>query len=162
MVSLALSGCGYHAVHGGGETRPPLRVVLAHADVADGECAEATLLGVRDALSAQGLLAPGTGYPRIEVDVLRIDHAAHAIGSGIQPRATQLRVSVLGRARITTGVGQVAEDTGDVRAGVGYAPQSGASEILADADATRAAGRRLGKMLGERILGIPTVSEDPP
>ncbi len=66
-----------------------------------------------------------------------IDHAPAAIGAGVQPRAAQLRVSVLGRARIATSAGQTAEDTGDLRAGTGYAPQSGASEILADADATR-------------------------
>lgn len=155
------SGCGYHAVHGGGETRPPLHVVLAHAEVADGECAEATLLGVREALASHGLLAPGTGYPRVEVDVLRIDHAPGAIGAGAQPRAVQLRVSVLGRARVAIAAGEIAEDTGDLRGGTGYAPQSGGSEVLADADATRAAGRRLGRMLGERILGIPVVSEDP-
>jgi hypothetical protein len=175
-ASLGSVACGYRPVYGG-EGAERLRVVLARAPVADAAAADEVVSGVREELAREGALASGDGYPRIEIEVTRLDEASDAIAavggaSGIQvPAARATEVGVVARAwLVRVERGEHERDTGDVRVFVVTgATQAGeatpsASPAALDAlrfeDALRAAGRRTGIRLARRLLGEPAPAED--
>ncbi len=162
FLALSLAGCGYTAVHGQRRDVAPLPVVLVESHVSDALLGEELRAGVRDALAREGLLGSGTGYPRVEVEVLRIDRSPIGIAArGDLPQARGFVVVVTGRAWIATAQGAYVDDTGDVRAETPRgASGGGASEITQDVDAARSAARRLGRILGRRLLGEPAPSEE--
>lgn len=162
FLALSLAGCGYAAVHGAKRDVAPLPVVLVESQVSDALVGEELRAGVRDALAREGLLGTGTGYPRVEVEILRIDRSPLGIAAqGDVPQARGFAVIVTGRAWIATAKGAYIEDTGDVRAETPRgASGGGASEIALDVDASRSAARRLGRILGRRLLGEPAPSEE--
>jgi hypothetical protein len=180
-VAAALSAaCGYHAVYGrAGAER--VHVVLARSVVADAVAAGEVVSGVREELAREGALASGDGYPRVEVEVTRLDEGSDAIGAatasgaagGRVPVARATEVGVVARAWLVRAAGGAQErDTGDVRAlvdegttrvssesGGGLAAPSAADAFRHD-DAVRAAARLAGIRLGRRILGRPAPEVD--
>jgi len=178
LLALPLAAaCGYHALRGG-EAGPRLHVRLARSAVADATASEEVLVGLREELAREGALAPGEGYPRVEVEVLRADETSEGIaapsaalpaGPGGAPRARATEVGVVARAWVM--VSEDAEptrDTGDVRAmdavaisGTGALPDPRTDELHHE-DALRAAARRLGGRLAARVLGHPAPSDEAP
>jgi hypothetical protein len=169
VVSMGVvSSCGYRAVYGG---EPPerLHVELVRTLVPDTVAAEEVVSGLREGLARAGALAPGEGWPRVEVEVLRADETSEGVGvasaggagaAGGGPRARGTNVGLLGRAWIARSPGMTPErDTGDVSDGevVAVDESAGAldakSSVFRHADALRAAGRRLGERLADRLLG---------
>jgi len=169
--SWLLAACGYAPLYAtppaGGAAR--LHVTLVHARVADGVADDEVVRGVRDALAREGALAPGLGYPRVEIEVLRADEASEGIADAAgAPRARASAVGVVARGWIVrTKDGPMEADTGDVRAVVVSAtPADDARgalplDALRHDDALRAAARRVGERVGRRILGHPVASDEP-
>jgi len=166
-LSLSLSSCGYQPVHGGAST-PHLSVVLSESKVPDAVASDEVLAGVREEFARAGALSSGTAYPRCEVEILRVDEAAEGIaatpGGGGQrvPEARATRVGLVARAWVQKAPGAERErDTGDVRAFETVAMAGDArGATFRHSDALRAAGRRLGRRLASRIMGLPSANED--
>jgi hypothetical protein len=175
---VASAACGYHAVYGG-EGGERLHVVLARAPVASAVAADEVVSGMREELAREGALASGDGYPRVEIEVTRLDEASDAIAAvgpagdprALVPAARATEVGVVARAWLTRGERADRErDTGDVRVLVATGatqateatPTASAASIdtLHHEDALRAAARRAGIRLARRILGEPAPAED--
>jgi hypothetical protein len=172
---LALS-CGYRSVY------PPegerLHEKVVRMLVPDAVACDEVASGVREELARGGSLDAGEGYPRVEIEVLRGGEASEGVAAvGGDPQARATDVSLTARAWIVRAAGgQPERDTGDVRAdeaitiderGGGGAPpnhMTGQPDPRADLfhipEARRAAARRLGRKLAERLLGLPSASEE--
>ena len=174
-AALLLGGCGYHAVYGS-EGSERLHVVLARAVVADAVAADEVVSGVREELARSGSLAAGDSYPRVEIEVTRLDEASDAIRAegapdAQAPAARATEVGIVARAWLARSVdGPRERETGDVRVLVATrATQAGEATATASAaavdalrygDALHAAGRRAGVRIARRILGEPAPEED--
>jgi hypothetical protein len=159
--AAALPACGYHTVYGEAAAER-LHVRLHSAPVADAVVADEVLSGAREALAREGALAPGDGWPALEIDVTRIDEISTGIAADTTgPVARASARGVVGRAWVVPQKDGPAErETGDMRAEETLAIQpSATSDALAQSDAARAAARRLGHKLALRVLGHPTASE---
>ncbi|WP_394849459.1 hypothetical protein LZC95_18680 [Pendulispora brunnea] len=168
-VACSVTGCGYRALYAQpSEVR--LSVVLVRARVADAVANDEVLSGVRTALAREGALAAGTGYPRMEVEVLRADEASEGIASATDatgtrvPQARATQIGVLARAWIVRAQnGSHEADTGDVRA-FNVVESSGGTGLVAESmrhdDALRAAARRVGQRLALRVLGHPVARDE--
>ncbi|AKV01872.1 hypothetical protein AKJ09_08535 [Labilithrix luteola] len=165
---LALAGCGYRPVHGGGGPSERLHVVLAVSKVTDAVASDEVLVGVREELARRAALAPGDGYPRCEVEILRADESSEGIAATpnadgrLLPDSRATRVGLVARAWVVPSSGADRQrDTGDMRAfeTVAVASSAQGSAFQQD-DALRAAGRRLGHSLGARLLGFPASTQD--
>jgi len=167
-LSLLLSACGYHAVYGGGAPSR-LHVVLVRTLIPDVVASDEVVAGLREELVRAGTLEAGDGYPRVEVEVLRADESSEGIvaqSNAPVSRATDVGLSA--RAWIVRAAGAPPEsDTGDMRAQVTIAvdetalgePDPRASSFH-EADALRAAARRLGRRLADKMSGQPGSSDD--
>lgn len=132
------------------------------------EAVDEALAGVRAGLSQAAALQDGGGYPRVVVEVLRVDElpvdlAGASAGTTRLPLARGSGVGVVGRAWILAAPGAAPiDDTGDVRR-VDHVAQS--SEALESAyaygSAVRSAARRVGEALARRILGAAEPGTDP-
>jgi hypothetical protein len=154
---LVLAACGYHSVYA--VPAEKLHVRLGRVAIADAAAATEVVSGAREYLAREGALAPGDGYPALEVDVLRIDETSEGIAATTEgtPRARATRLGVLGRATVVTARdGEATTDTGDVRAAeLVTVPSDPAAELTGRGDAVRAVARRLGQKLAARALGHP-------
>jgi hypothetical protein len=164
-----------------------LHVRLANALVADPVVSEEVLSGVREGLVRLGALEAGDGYPRIEVEVLRVDResagiAAGEAGTSPPPVARGTSGAVVARAWLVAAPGAPREsDSGDMRAEDVIAvdqrfggPLAGTGAVAIpgpllpnplasgfhSADALRASARRLGQRLARKVVGLPAASED--
>lgn len=167
LCSSLVLGCGYRPVHGG-ESTERFAVVRARTGIPDVIAADEVLAGVRDELARAGVLRPGDGYPRCEVEILRADETSEGIVAAptpdgrLAPESRATRVGIVARAWISEGPGGVPQrDTGDVRAFETVAVAGDArTASFRHTDALRAAARRAGRRLGTRIMGLPGASED--
>lgn len=162
LLLVLTVGCGYHSVVAAPTGK--LHVGKVHSVIADASAAIEVEQGMREALAREGALAADSTCPCVHVEVTRIDHAAGAIVARAgDPAASSQITAIVGRATVDDGQGHTLFDTGDVRAETTYA-LAGADPALAEAlrgsDALRAAARRLGRLLGARVLGHPAASED--
>jgi hypothetical protein len=164
---LPLLACGYRPVYANGANGARLHVQLERTLVPDAIASDEVVAGVRDELSKMGALQPGPGYPTVAVEVLRAQASAEGIAApGDAPLARATDIAVTARAWIEPFSGAPPEnDTGDL----------GVSEVIAldraqgvldprasafhEADALRAAARRLGRKLARQLLGEPTAGE---
>jgi hypothetical protein len=177
---LFVLSCGYHAVRGGanGGNGQGLHVVLARSLVADAVASDEVVSGAREELAREGVLVPGDGYPRVEIEVLRADESSDAVaspssaigsGAGGAPRARATEVGFVARAWLVRSAGAAPErDTGDVRAidlaasDVSAALADPRADLFHHEDALRAVARRLGGRLASRLLGHPAASDEAP
>jgi len=169
VASAASAACGYTPVHAGfqGEGKQ-LHVALAGSSVPDAVASDEVLASVREELARYGLLAPGDGYPRCEIEILRADESSEGIaaaggaGEALVPQSRATRVGMVGRAWVVRAAGSARErDTGDLRALETIAVASDArAATFRHGDALRAAGRRLGRRLASRLAGLPAASEE--
>jgi hypothetical protein len=168
LLVVSLTSCGYRAEYGGAGPEERLTVTAAPALVARPEAVQATLAGLRHELSAAGVLRPGAGYPRVVVEVLRVDELSAGIArqetaGGPVPLARGSAIGVVARAWVQERAGgPPARDTGDMRRVRAYAT-GGEAEIEAErhSAAIRAAARELGQALGRRLLGHPEPASEP-
>ncbi|CAN5924695.1 hypothetical protein BH11MYX4_BH11MYX4_31520 [soil metagenome] len=163
---VALASCGYRPLHGG--TSESLHVVLSESKVPDAVASDEVLAGLREELARGGSLASGSGFPRCEVEILRADEQSEGIAAvpdaegRIAPQSRATRVALVARAWVLRAPGGERErDTGDVRAFETVAVASDArASTFRHSDALRVAGRRVGKRLAGRIMGLPTPSDE--
>ena len=178
---ILLGACGYRPLYGGAQGDERFAVAGISPLVADASVVAEVEAGVRAGLARAALLRAGGGYPRVVVEVLRIDTQSEGIAavpggvrppevggvivSGVGPlgplaRAT--RVGVVARAWLERAEGGPKErQTGDLRTVDVIQVESDARlEALRLDDASRAAARRLGERLARRVLGEPEAPDD--
>lgn len=192
VALLGVSGgaCGYQPLYapdassgaggaGGAGAAPKLHVVLARSVVSDAVASDEVVSGAREELAREGALAAGEGYPRLEIEVLRVDEASDAIGAArsaaggaLAPRARGTEVGIVARAWVVFAAGaEPLRDTGDVRAldlagaddpaGAAASPVSGdRRDFFRHEDVLRAAARRVGIRLAQRVLGHPVALDE--
>ena len=171
-LATCASACGYHAVYG---DRPPLRlhVKLVRTLIADVVASDEVAAGLREELARAGALDGGDGYPRVEIEVLRASDASEGIaasapaGAGARPAARALDVGISARAWVVRAPGAAPEsDTGDLRSEETIAVDEAASgpdpraSAFHEADALRAAARRLGRRLAYKVTGEPASNDE--
>ena len=163
-LGLILGGCGYAPAYGGARPEQRLTVVASSPGVPQTFVVHEVLAGARDELSRAGVLRPGDHYPRLVVQVLRVDESSAGITApGDLPRARGSAVGVVARAWVEDSPNaERSRDSGDLRrvewVSSGAAP---ADDALRYDGALRAAGRRLGQSLARRVLGEPEPSLEP-
>ncbi len=167
VLGSALAACGYRPVHGGAPAEA-LHVVLSESKVPDAIASDEVLAGVREELARRGSLASGGGFPRCEVEILRADEQSEGIAAvadsagRLAPQSRATRIALVARAWVLRAPGAERErDTGDVRAFETVAVAADArAATFRQSDALRVAGRRVGRRLAGRILGLPTPSDE--
>jgi hypothetical protein len=168
-VSAALwaafvSGCGYRAILAP-SARQQLSVQAGQALVPEAAAVQAALSGARVELAAAGQLGRDGEFPRLLVDVLRVDETSRGTHvQGSQPVAAGMSIAVVVRARIFPGANaEPALDTGDLRRAVQL---SGNADPRADSaaydDALRAAAERAGRAAARAALGLPEPADELP
>jgi hypothetical protein len=166
-LCLSFSACGYHAVYArSGPSK--LHVVLVRTLVPDVVASDEVVAGLREELARAGTLEAGEGYPRVEVEVLRADESSEGIvAQSNAPVSRATDVGLAARAWIVRAAGAPPEsDTGDMRAQETIAVDESAAgpdpraSSFHEADALRAAARRLGRMLAYKMAGQPGSSDD--
>ncbi|CAN5229787.1 hypothetical protein BH09MYX1_BH09MYX1_12190 [soil metagenome] len=161
LAVVLLASCGYRSVYAVPSEK--LHVHLARVTIADAAAAVEVENGAREYLAREGALASGEGYPRLEIDVLRIDETSEGIAAtpAGTPQARATRLGVLGRATLVPRAGEaVSVDTGDVRAAdLVTVPSDPGAELVGRADSLRAIARKLGQKLAARALGHASPTE---
>lgn len=163
VVGLLAAACGYQPVHEArGDER--LSVTLATSMVPDAAVTDEVLVGVREELAKNGALASSSAaYPRCEIEVLRADEASEGITAvDGQPNARATRVGIVARAWVVRAKDAPRErDTGDIRTMETVAvAQDARAATFRHSDALKAAGRRAGRRLASRVMGLPAASDD--
>jgi hypothetical protein len=152
-------GCGYRPVYGG-TGGPRYEVVTGRVATSSFEAAEQAAAGVRSELQPAGAL--GSGFPRVVVEVLRVDERSIGVSSmGNTPLARGTEIVVVGRAHVLERSDAApSHDTGDLSRAAQYAAGSSpAADSAARSRAVRDAARSLGKALGRALLGLPEPAE---
>jgi hypothetical protein len=168
LASAPLVGCGYHTAFGASGPSYRLTVASAPLGIPHPEVLAAVLSGVRAELGKDGALESGSGYPRLVVELLRVDEVAAGIAAtstaqGTLPlgRASAIGVSARGWIEEKPGAGP-ARDTGDVRSVETVAQgDDSVSGSLAAGEAARTAGRRTGESVARRALGMAEPAVEP-
>ena len=159
---LGLTGCGYQPLYSSQSGRH-YDVVAGHYATASFEAVQVAVAGVRSELGAAQAL--GSGFPRVVVEVLRVDERSIGIGIGSArnqaPLARGSEIVVVGRAQVFRSEGAAAViDTGDLSRAAQFASGASPSADAANrARAVRDAARALGKALGRAVLGVPEPAE---
>ena len=164
LWAALLTGCGYHSVYGQpGSER--LSVQVGQVLIPEPLAAQAAASGVRSELAAAGLLASAGQYPRLVLDVLRVDELSRGIhAQDGQPRAAGMSIALTVRGRIFQAENQEPRlDTGDLRRS---AQVSGSSDPRTDSAAydaaLRSAAEHAGRAVARIALGIPEPNDAPP
>jgi len=158
------AGCGYHSLYGQSGTEP-LSVQVGQVLIPEPMAAQAAASGVRAELAAAGKLASGTQFPRLVLDVLRVDELSRGIHvQDGQPHAAGMSIALTVRGRVFQAENQEPRlDTGDLRRSVQL---SGDSDPRADSaaydTALRSAAEHAGRAVARIALGIPEPNEEAP
>ncbi|MEI9939966.1 MAG: hypothetical protein WDO69_22320 [Pseudomonadota bacterium] len=159
-----LPACGYRPIYAQLASER-LSVQVGQVLIPEPLAAQAAASGVRSELAAAGRLASGAEFPRLVLDVLRVDELSRGIHvQDGQPHAAGMSIALTVRGRIFQGENQEPRlDTGDVRRSVQV---SGDSDPRADSAAYDAALRSAAEQAGQAVariaLGIPEPNDDPP
>jgi hypothetical protein len=163
-LGVGPSACGYSPVYAGGRPAERLTVVAAPHAVPQTDVVHEVMAGAREELSRAGVLRPGTGHPRLVIQVLRVDEQSSGIAAmNEMPLARGSSVGVSGRAWVEESLGgDRVRDSGDLRRveWVSSGPTS-ANDAVRHDGAQRLAGRRLGRSLALRVLGEPEPAVEP-
>src|SRR6185295_13499307 len=110
------AGCGYRPAYGG-EVTERLGVATGQVLVPDASAVQAVLAGARAELARAGALGDAGAFPRLSLDVLRVDELSSGIGNlGGSPVARGMAVAAVVRGRVLRAADAAAElDTGDLR-----------------------------------------------
>jgi hypothetical protein len=160
LVALT-TGCGYRPAYGGaGGAR--YDVQAGRYATASFEAVQSAVAGVRSELGAAEAL--GEGYPRVVVEVVRVDERSIGVRSmgNETPLARGSEIVVVGRALVMSSADATKPqlDTGDMSRAVQFASGiSPAADAAARSRAVRDAARALGAALGRAVLGLPEPSE---
>jgi len=164
-------GCGYAPAYGGERPSSRLTVVQSPSRAAEAGAMIAVLDGLRGELSRQGVLRPGTGFPRVVVELVRVDERSSGqravtnstgVGEGALAQARGSLVAVTARAWIEEGPHQrPLRDTGDVRRTAMHASGSGLIDVDRRETALRVAGQAVGAALGRRVVGEVEPKDEP-
>ena len=169
LLGLLLASCGYGPVYGGARPDTRLSVHAAPPKIPDVGASQAVLAGARSELSSAGVLASSGGYPRLVIELSRVDERslgilADSTGNDAQPLARGSAIGVVGRAWVEEAPGAApSRDTGDMRRAERFA--SGLDRVTdsrRDEAAIAAASRRLGRALARRVLGYPEPADESP
>ena len=120
---------------------------------------------MRSELAAAGVLANGGQFPKLVLDVLRVDELSRGIHvQAGQPHAAGMSVALTVRGRVFQAENQEPRfDSGDVRRSVQL---SGDSDPRADSAAydaaLRSAAERAGHAVARMALGIPEPNDEAP
>jgi len=150
-----LGGCGYGPVYGG-QTGERYEVVTGPVATSAFEAVQAAAAGVRSELGPAGAL--GSGYPRLVVEVLRVDERSIGVRAlNETPLARGSEIVVVGRAHVIERAdARPTRDTGDLSRAVQFAAgTTPTADAAARSRALRDAARSLGKALGRAVLGLP-------
>ena len=163
VLAIALAAaCGYRAANDAADAPAGgYSLAAAPSRAPQLDVLAAVVAGARVELSREGALRGGSTYPRVVVELVRVDEVAAGIAAtdvdGVAlPLARASSVGVTARAWVEERAGGVpSRDSGDVRR-VETVAQSG--EVLASQtaqeDAARAAARRAGAAVARRVLGL--------
>lgn len=158
VLAVAL-GCGYQPVYGAANAR--YEVVAGRVATASFEATQEVAAGARSELGAARAL--GSGYPRVVVEVLRIDERSAGVRNtaGDVPLARGSEIVVVGRAQVFSAPDAPSSlDTGDMSRAAQFASGTTASgDAAARSKAVRDAARSLGRALGRAVLGLPEPAE---
>jgi len=181
LAGLLVGSCGYRPLYGGAQGDERLSVAGITPLIADASVVAEVEAGVRAGLARAALLRGGGGYPRVVVEVLRLDTQSEGIAAvpggvrppeggavplaaaePLRPLARGTRVGVVARAWLERSEGGPKErQTGDLRAVDVMQVESDARlEALRLDDTSRAAARRLGERLARRVLGEPEAPDE--
>ena len=167
LWAVLVAGCGYHSVYAQPDSER-LSVQMGQTLIPDALAAQSAASGARSELAASGLLASNGDFPRLVIDVLRVDEAsrgAHVNASRSSgPLAAGMSIAVTVRGRIFKAEAQEpALDTGDVRRAVQV---NGAADPRVDSAAfdvaLRSAAERAGRAVARAALGIPEAADETP
>lgn len=164
IVLALLSGCSYRSIYAESPGKQTLSVGTPKSRVAYLAAAVGAVDGLRAELSARAAYNCSDGYPRVELEVLRIDE--HPLGILVAPGGVPLargsRISVTAQAWVVEQPGaEPTRRSGDLRrsAAYGHAPAAAADSVERE-KALRGAARALGQALAARILGLPVATDD--
>jgi hypothetical protein len=157
-------GCGYHSLYAQ-QSAGRLSVQLGQVLVPEPGAAQAVASGARDELAAAGMLGEHSEFPRLVIDVLRVDEVSRGVRivTG-RPAAGGMSIAVVVRARVFGADSpESLRDSGDLRR---------AAQAAGDADprldgaaydlALRAAAERAGRAAARAVTGIPEPSDEAP
>ena len=160
---MIASGCGYGSVYA--PAAPPVTLQVGQTLIPDAIAVQAAMSGARSELAAAGRAQAGSAFPRLVLDVLRVDELSRGVHveSG-QPRAGGMSIALTVRGRLFRAEGQEPSfDSGDLRR---------AAQVSGDADprvdgaaydqALRAAAERAGRAVARSLLGIPEPADEAP
>jgi hypothetical protein len=163
-LAVGSSACGYTPIYASTRPAERLTVVLAAHAVPQTDVVHEAIAGAREELSRAGVLRPGTGHPRLVIQVLRVDEGSAGIAAVDNvPLARGSSVGVVGRAWVEESPGgERVRDSGDLRRveWVSSGPNS-VNDAVRYSGARRIAGRRLGRSLALRVLGDPEPALEP-
>ncbi len=164
IVLVVLSGCSYRSIYAESPRKETLSLGTPKSRVAYLSAALGAVDGLRAELSERAAYNWSDGYPRVELEVLRIDE--HPLGILVAPGGVPLargsRISVTAEGWVVQQPGaERTRRTGDVRrsAAYGYAPAAAADSVERE-KALREAARAVGQALAARILGLPVPTDD--
>lgn len=159
-----MPGCGYRSVYGQAANEK-LSIQVGQVLIPDTAAVQAAATGARSELANAGLLADETQYPRLVLDVLRVDESARGISvQEGRPRAGGMSIAVTVRGRVFPAPNQEPRlDTGDLRRSVQVANESDPRADSAAYDAAlRTAAEHAGRAVARLALGIPEPNDEPP
>jgi hypothetical protein len=167
VAALMLGACGYRAVYSAERPTQRLSVRVGAPRSPDLAAAEAAVSGARAELSSAGVLGADGTFPRLDVEVLRVDEVGTGVAEsprhGNVPEARGSGVAVVVRGLVYEQPGIVARDSGNVRRAEWVSSASGSADGAMTYDAAvRAASRRAGRAVARRVLGIPEPANEAP
>lgn len=164
-LTPSLGACGYQPLYAPSTPSAAISVGVGQVLIPEPMAAQAALSGARSELARAGRLAAGDSFPRLAVDVLRVDEVSRGIHvkSGV-PVAGGMGVAVVVRGRLLAAEAQEPElDTGDVRRAVALTGDADPRADSASFDqALRSAAERAGRATARIALGIPEPNDEAP
>lgn len=167
--ALWISGCGYHPAYGGQRPDVRLSISAAPSRAPESGALAGVISGLRAELSRAGVLNARHDYPRVVVELVRVEERGTAqtlardpSGGGELPMAGGALVGVTARAWVQYANGQVERDTGDVRRTASFRSQANPGFDATQREAALAnAARAVGEALGRRVMGEVEVAQEP-